>query len=87
MGLTFVIRVYNTIAIVGVLRAGGETKVAMKIDLSTVWLIGVPLAFVGAVVLKLPVEYVFLLVTMEEVIKAFLGVPIIKSGKWIKNLT
>ena len=87
MGLTFVIRVYNTIAIVGVLRAGGETKVAMKIDLSTVWLIGVPLAFIGALVLKLPVEYVFLLVTMEEVVKAFLGIPIIKSGKWIKNLT
>jgi putative MATE family efflux protein len=87
MGLTFVIRVYNTIAIVGVLRAGGETKVAMKIDLSTVWLIGVPLAFIGAIILKLPVEYVFLLVTMEEVIKAFLGIPIIKSGKWIKNLT
>ena len=56
MGLTFVIRVYNTIAIVGVLRAGGETKVAMKIDLSTVWLIGVPLAYIGAIILKLPVR-------------------------------
>lgn len=87
MGLTFVIRVYNTIAIVGVMRAGGDTKVAMKIDLSTVWFIGVPLAFMGATIFKLPVEYVFLLVTMEEVVKAILGIPIIKSGKWIKKLT
>jgi putative MATE family efflux protein len=87
MGLTFVIRVYNTIAIVGVLRAGGETKLAMKIDLGTVWLIGVPLAFIGALYLKWPVQYVFLLVTMEEVVKAILGIPIIKSKKWIKNLT
>ena len=59
----------------------------MKIDLGTVWLIGVPLAFIGALYLKLPVQYVFLLVTMEEVVKAILGVPIIKSRKWIKNLT
>ncbi len=87
MGLTFVIRVYNTIAIVGVLRAGGDTKIAMKIDLGTVWLIGVPLAFIGALYLKWPVEYVYLLVTMEEVVKAILGVPIIKSRRWIKNLT
>ncbi len=87
MGLTFAIRVYNSIAIVGVLRAGGETRLAMLIDLGTVWLIGVPLAFIGALYFKLPVQYVFLLVTMEEVVKAILGVPIIKSRKWIKNLT
>ena len=87
MGLTFAIRVYNSIAIVGVLRAGGETRLAMVIDLGTVWLIGVPLAFIGALYFKLPVQYVFLLVTMEEVIKAIIGVPIIKSKKWIKNVT
>ncbi len=87
MGLTFVIRVYNTIAIVGVLRSGGDTKIAMKIDLSTVWLIGVPLAFIGALILKWPIYLVVLLVTLEEVVKALLGLPIIKSKKWIKNLT
>jgi putative MATE family efflux protein len=87
MGLTFVIRVYNNISIVGVLRSGGNTKVAMKIDLSTVWLIGVPLAFIGALILKLPVQYLFLLITTEEVVKAILGVPIIKSKKWIQNIT
>jgi len=87
MGITFVIRVYNTIAIVGVLRSGGDTKIAMKIDLSTVWLIGVPLAFIGALVFKWPIHYVVLLVAFEEVVKALLGIPIIKSKKWIKNLT
>ncbi|MDY0256419.1 MATE family efflux transporter [Gudongella oleilytica] len=87
LGITFVIRVYNTIAIVGVLRAGGDTKIAMRIDLGTVWLIGVPLAFIGALVLKLPIHQLVLLVTLEEVVKALVGIPIIKSGKWIKNLT
>ena len=87
LGVTFVIRVYNTIAIVGVLRAGGDTKIAMRIDLGTVWIIGVPLAFIGALVLKLPIHQLVLLVTLEEVVKALVGIPIIKSGKWIKNLT
>jgi Na+-driven multidrug efflux pump len=87
MGLTFVVRVYNNISIVGVLRSGGNTKVAMKIDLSSVWLIGVPLAFIGSMVLKLPVQYLFLLITTEEIVKAILGFPIIKSKKWIQNIT
>ncbi|HOK62310.1 MAG TPA: MATE family efflux transporter [Soehngenia sp.] len=87
MGLTFVVRVYNNISIVGVLRSGGNTKVAMRIDLSSVWLIGVPLAFMGSMVLKLPVQYLFLLITTEEIVKAILGFPIIKSKKWIQNIT
>jgi len=87
MGLTFVIRVYNNISIVGVLRSGGNTKVAMKIDLSSVWLIGVPLAFIGSMIFEMPVEYLFLLITTEELVKAILGFPIIKSKKWIQNIT
>ncbi len=87
LGITFVIRVYNTIIIVGVLRAGGDTKMAMKIDIGTVWLIGVPLAFFGALILRLPIHILVLLVTTEEVVKAIVGIPIVRSGKWIRNLT
>lgn len=87
MGLTFVIRVFNTTAIVGVLRGGGDTQYAMVLDIWTVWIVGVPLAFIGALVLRLPVHYVFVLVTLEEVLKVFITIPRILSKKWIRNIT
>lgn len=87
MGLTFVIRVFNTTAIVGVLRGGGDTQYAMVLDIWTVWIVGVPLAFIGALYLKLPVHYVFVLVTLEEVLKVVITIPRILSKKWIRNIT
>lgn len=87
MGLTFVVRVFNSTAIVGVLRGGGDTKFAMVLDVGSVWIIGVPLAFIGALILKLPVYYVLALVTLEEVIKVLVTIPRILSKKWIKNVT
>jgi putative MATE family efflux protein len=87
MGLTFAIRVYNATAIVGVLRGGGDTTFGMIVDVGTVWIIGVPLAFVGAMVFKLPIYYLFALVTLEEVGKTVFIIPRIISKKWIKNVT
>ena len=34
-----------TLLIVGILRAGGDVRVALAIDVAPVWLVGVPLVF------------------------------------------
>ena len=77
---------YNTIIIIGTLRSGGDTLYSMLLEISCVWLIGVPLALLGAFVLKLPVYYVVLLVNAEEVAKLFFGLPRLLSNKWAKRL-
>lgn len=87
MGLTFAIRIFNVTAIVGVLRGGGDTSFAMILDITTVWIVGVPLAFIGALYFKLPVHFVFGLVTLEEVLKVLITIPRILSKKWIRNIT
>lgn len=87
MGLTFFIRTTNSTVIVGVLRGGGDTRYSMFLEMGSVWGIGVPLAFIGALVLKWPVQYVLLLVTVEELIKFLIGLPRVLSKKWIKELT
>ncbi len=87
MGLSFFIRSYTSTAIVGVLRGGGDTRYSMILELFSVWGIGVPLAFIGSLVLNLPVYMVFLLVTFEEVFKFLVSIPRIISKKWIKELT
>lgn len=80
------IKSFNGTLIVGVLRGGGDTKFSMVLEMGSVWLVGVPLAFLGALVFNLPVYYVSILVNMEEVVKAAVGIPRIISKKWVTNV-
>ncbi|GHU49286.1 MATE family efflux transporter [Clostridia bacterium] len=82
----FVIKLYNSVVIVGVLRGGGDTKFAMYTESLCVWLIGVPLAFIGALYFKLPVYFVVILVNSEELVKMVILGLRVRSGKWIRNL-
>ena len=79
-------RIFNTILIIGILRSGGDTTYSLILELCCVWLIGVPLAFIGAMLLKLPVYWVVAIVSCEEVIKAFIGIPRVVSKKWLRNV-
>ncbi|MEG1482764.1 MATE family efflux transporter [Clostridium sp.] len=84
--IVMIVRVYNIIAIVGVLRGGGDVKVSFLIEGITMWCIGVPLALVGAFVFNLPVYLVYALCTFEEITKAVACFKRMRSSKWIKNL-
>jgi putative MATE family efflux protein len=77
---------YNGCQIAGVLRAGGDTRYAMIAELSCVWLIGVPLAFIGALALHLPIYIVVLHVQAEEVTKMFILHRRYKKEKWVRDL-
>ncbi len=76
----------NMILIVGILRSGGDTRYALFAEMACVWLFGVPMAFLGAVLLGLPLPVVYLMVCFEEAGKTILCLPRYKSGKWIKIL-
>jgi putative MATE family efflux protein len=82
-----IFRVFNIMMIVGVFRGGGDAKYAFIAEAFTMWFIGVPLAFIGAIYLKLPVYYVYAMLTAEEIVKAALCLIRLKSGKWIRNVT
>ncbi len=56
------------------------------LDTGGVWLVGVPLVFLGGLVLHLPIYYVYALVQVEEVVKLIIGIPRLASRKWINNL-
>lgn len=86
LAIFFSIKSFNGTMIVGVLRGGGDTKFSMILEMCSVWLVGVPLAFLGALVFKLPVYYVFLMVHMEEIVKASIGMLRIRSKKWVTNV-
>jgi putative MATE family efflux protein len=80
------LRVSNLLIIVGILRAGGDTRFGMLIDMGSIWAVGVPMAFFSAFVLHLPVHLVFLMVMSEEVVKFYIGLRRFISRRWINNL-
>ena len=86
MSIYMAIKVFNTTMIVGILRSGGDTKFALFLEVGSVWLVGVPLAFMGSLVWKLPIYYVVAVVSLEEIVKVSIGIPRIISKKWMRNV-
>jgi putative MATE family efflux protein len=80
------IKSFNNNMIVGVLRSGGDTKYSMYLEMGSVWIVGVPLAFLGSIILKLDLPLLYLLVGSEEITKFLFGMHRVKSGKWYNNL-
>lgn len=78
--------VYNGIIITGVLRCGGDTRFAMLSEVLCVWCIGVPMAFLTALVLHWPIYLAVLAVKMEEVVKGILLTKRFFSKKWVRNV-
>ncbi|MGG7142704.1 MATE family efflux transporter [Clostridium nigeriense] len=79
-------RMFNLVNIVGVLRSGGDTKASLLLDMTGVWCVGIPFAFLGGIVLGLPIYYVYAMITIEEVYKFILGLRRYKKKKWLKNI-
>ena len=79
-------RVNNMTTVVGILRAGGDTRFSLFLDGIIIWLVGVPMAYIGATVLGLPVYLVYLCAMAEEAAKWVLGINRYFSRKWINNL-
>ena len=86
MALSLPVRSLNLILLIGVLRAGGDTRVAFFIDAGSVWVVGVPMAFIGAYVLGLPVHWVYLMVLADEAVKLVFGLYRFFSQRWINYL-
>lgn len=85
-GATLWLRAANLIFFISMMRGGGDTRFAIIMDVGTMWLLGVPLALIGAFVLRLPVHWVYLLVMVEETAKFLLCVWRYRSKRWIHNL-
>lgn len=80
------VKVLNMILGGGIIRSGGKTKYVMFIDMAGTWLFGVPLGFLGAFVLKLPVWHVYFLLSMEECVRLGISLIIFKKKSWMGRL-
>jgi len=77
----------NTTLIAGVFRAGGDSRFGFFCDLIDMWVYAVPLGFLAAFVLKLPVMWVYFLLCTDEFVKWPWVIRHYRSKKWLKNIT
>ena len=77
----------NAMTIGGIFPAGGDTKFGLKCDAVTMWCFAVPLGYIAAFVLKLPVLSVYFILNLDEIVKLPAVFKHYKKYKWVKNLT
>ena len=77
----------NTTLIAGVFRAGGDSRFGFICDTIDMWCYAVPLGFIAAFVLKLPVMWVYFLLCTDEFVKWPWVIRHYRSGKWLNNIT
>ncbi len=85
-GATMWLSLYNAMQVTGCLRCGGDTKYAMFAETGTVWIIGVPLAFLTSLYWGFPIYFAVLMVKFEEVVKGVFLTRRYLSKKWVKNV-
>lgn len=78
---------HNSTTISGIFTAGGDTKFGFLCDCVTLWALVVPLGLLAAFVLEWPVIAVYVIISMDEIVK----LPVVwrhyKKYKWVRDLT
>lgn len=82
--LTF--KSFNTTGIIGILRAGGDNRYGLLIDLIVLWLVGIPMAYFASYYLALPIYFVIIFAGSEEFLKSIVIALRVKKGKWINEV-
>ena len=67
-------------------KGRGQTKYVMFIDGIGTWCCGVPLGLLSAFVLRLPVAWVYFLLSLEECLRFGFSMAVFRRKKWMRRL-
>lgn len=79
------VKVANMILGGGVVRSGGRTAYIMAIDLIGTWLVGAPLGLITAFVCRMPIEWVYFILSQEELVRLVLTCLVFRRKKWMMS--
>ena len=68
------------------LRAGGKSIITFLFDSAYMWLVPIPIVFVLARFTTVPVQFIYLIAELSNIIKCTVGYILVKKGVWIKNI-
>ncbi|WP_310550880.1 MATE family efflux transporter [Paenibacillus glufosinatiresistens] len=80
------VKVSNMILAGGILNSGGDSRFVFAMESAATWLIGVPSGLLMSLVWKQPIFWVYMVLSVEELVRFFIGLARIYSRKWMKNL-
>lgn len=78
---------FNSVVVVGICRAGGDTKFGLYLDAFFLWGISILFGAIAAFVLKLPVPFVYMILLSDEILKMPVTYWRYRTMKWLKNVT
>lgn len=78
---------FSSTVIGGIFSAGGDTRFGLICDTINMWCIIVPLGFLAAFFLNLPVPAVYLLLNLDEFTKMPVEIWYYRRYRWVKNIT
>ena len=81
------VKVTNMILGGGILRSGGKTSYVMVIDAVGTWLVGVPLGLITAFVLRLPIFWVYFILSQEELVRLAMSAFVFRRGGWMRSIS
>lgn len=81
------IKITNMTLAMGVLRAGGENKACLYIDIFGMWMVSIPATMLAAFYFNLPIFWVVFTAYSEEAVKLVLFAWRANQKKWLRNLT
>ena len=68
------------------LRSGGLTGVTFIFDSGYIWVISVPVAFILSRFTGMPIFSLYIVISVLDVLKCFVGAYLLKQGKWLRSL-
>lgn len=85
--LVVVFQSISSVLAKGVLRGGGDTRFLMVADVIFLWIASIPLGYAAGFIWKLSPFWIQLFLKIDLVLKSFVCIGRLLSGKWIKKLT
>lgn len=78
---------FDSVVLVNTLRAGGMGKVGFYTDIVVMWMIAIPLGWLGVIKWNLIPPLVALLVKLDMPLKSLVGLYVVLKTNWIHDLT
>jgi len=78
---------YHAACFVGINRGSGDGRFVLKVDMICGWCVVLPLMYLSAHVLKLPLPIVYLVSRIDQCFKWLIAFIRLRGDKWIRNVT
>lgn len=78
---------FNSTTIAGIFPAGGDSKFGLWCDTVVMWLVILPLSYLCAFVWQVSPIFLYIVISLDELIKLPIALTRYRQFKWLNNLT